>query len=205
VAFVDPGGGSGTDAMTLAIAHKGDDGKAVLDLAREVRPPFSPESVTTEFSAILQSYGITKVVGDRYAGEWPRERFRVNGISYEVSDKAKSDIYQAVLPILNSSNAELFELPRMFSQFLGLERRTARGGRDSIDHAPSGHDDIANCVAGALVLAYAGRERRGALACGVPTFGSRGDGGGVVRDGKYLSAAQQLAEQCAFAVANCMQ
>jgi hypothetical protein len=53
----------------------------------------------------------------------------------------------------------------MFSQFLGLERRTARGGRDSIDHAPSGHDDIANCVAGALVLAYAGRERRGALAC----------------------------------------
>jgi hypothetical protein len=31
-----------------------------------------------------------------------------------------------------------------------LERRTARGGRDSIDHpaGPSYHDDLANCVAG---------------------------------------------------------
>ena len=34
-----------------------------------------------------------------------------------------------------------------------LERRTARGGRDSIDHGPGAHDDIANAVAGALVLA----------------------------------------------------
>jgi hypothetical protein len=35
----------------------------------------------------------------------------------------------------------------------GLERRTARGGRDSIDHAPGGHDDLANAVAGAVALA----------------------------------------------------
>jgi hypothetical protein len=173
VAFTDPSGGSGTDSMTLAITHKNSDGKAVLDLVREVRPPFSPESVTAGFCVALQSYGITKVVGDRYAGEWPRERYHVHGVSYAVSEKAKSDIYQAVLPILNSNNAELFELPRMFSQFLGLERRTARGGRDSIDHAPSGHDDICNAVGGALVLAYAGRERRGAIAIGVETYGTR--------------------------------
>jgi hypothetical protein len=38
-------------------------------------------------------------------------------------------------------------------QLLGLERRTARGGRDSIDHAPGAHDDIANAAAGALTLA----------------------------------------------------
>jgi hypothetical protein len=183
-AFVDPSGGSGTDSMTLAIAHMGADGKVVLDLVREVRPSFSPESVVAEFCAVLRAYGITKVTGDRFAGEWPRERFRVHGISYEVSDRTKSDIYQAVLPILNSGNAELFELPRMFSQFLGLERRTARGGRDSIDHAPGGHDDIANAVAGALVLAYAGAGRRGALAVGVESFGSHGVGGQVA-DGKY--------------------
>jgi hypothetical protein len=36
------------------------------------------------------------------------------------------------------------------SQLVGLERRTARSGRDSIDHPPGGHDDLANCVAGAL-------------------------------------------------------
>ena len=31
------------------------------------------------------------------------------------------------------------------------ERRTSRIGRDTIDHAPGGHDDLANAVAGALV------------------------------------------------------
>jgi hypothetical protein len=39
------------------------------------------------------------------------------------------------------------------NQLCGLERRTARGGRDSIDHAPGAHDDLANCVAGAIVSA----------------------------------------------------
>jgi hypothetical protein len=39
---------------------------------------------------------------------------------------------------------------------LGLERRTARGGRDSIDHGPHGHDDLLNSAAGALVLAAQG-------------------------------------------------
>jgi hypothetical protein len=29
-----------------------------------------------------------------------------------------------------------------------LERRTARGGKDSVDHAPGGRDDVANVVAG---------------------------------------------------------
>jgi hypothetical protein len=32
-----------------------------------------------------------------------------------------------------------------------LERRTARGGKDSIDHPPRQHDDIANAVAGVAV------------------------------------------------------
>jgi hypothetical protein len=41
----------------------------------------------------------------------------------------------------------------MIAQFLGLERRTARGGKDSIDHAPQSHDDLANVAAGALVTA----------------------------------------------------
>jgi hypothetical protein len=36
---------------------------------------------------------------------------------------------------------------------VSLERRTARGGRDTIDHPPGGHDDVANAVAGACTLA----------------------------------------------------
>jgi hypothetical protein len=42
---------------------------------------------------------------------------------------------------------------RLVTQLCGLERRTARGGRDSIDHAPGEHDDLANAVAGAAALA----------------------------------------------------
>jgi hypothetical protein len=43
----------------------------------------------------------------------------------------------------------------LIAQLIGLERRTARSGRDSIDHGPGAHDDVANAVAGALVLAGA--------------------------------------------------
>jgi hypothetical protein len=46
----------------------------------------------------------------------------------------------------------LLPLQRLISQLCGLERRTSRGGRDSIDHAPAAHDDVANAVAGALLL-----------------------------------------------------
>jgi hypothetical protein len=41
----------------------------------------------------------------------------------------------------------------MKQQLVGLERRTARGGKDSIDHPPGGHDDVANAAAGAIVMA----------------------------------------------------
>jgi hypothetical protein len=79
----------------------------------------------------------------------------VHGIEYAPSEKSKSEIYRDLLPFLNSRKTELLDLPRLATQLIGLERRTARGGRDSIDHAPGTHDDIANCVAGALLLAIA--------------------------------------------------
>ena len=41
---------------------------------------------------------------------------------------------------------------RLVNQLCGLERRTARSGKDSIDHGPGGHDDLANSVAGAADL-----------------------------------------------------
>jgi hypothetical protein len=148
--FTDPSGGS-ADSMTLAVAHE-EHGVAVLDAVREVRPPFSPDAVVSEFAGLLKSYHLSRVTGDRYAGEWPREKFREYGIGYDLSDRPKSDIYRDTLPLLNSGQVELLDLPRLASQFCGLERRTARGGRDSIDHPPGQHDDLANAVAGALLL-----------------------------------------------------
>jgi hypothetical protein len=57
-----------------------------------------------------------------------------------------------MLPMLNSRQCQLLDIKRLISQLHGLERRTARGGRDLIDHPPGAHDDIANAVAGSLVL-----------------------------------------------------
>jgi hypothetical protein len=46
---------------------------------------------------------------------------------------------------------------KLVHQLVGLERRTSRGGRDSIDHAPGGHDDLANSVAGVADVISSGR------------------------------------------------
>jgi hypothetical protein len=158
IAFVDPSGGS-ADAMTLAIAYCDRSERAYLAAIREVRPPFSPEATVADFVELLRSYGVTRVRGDRYAGEWPRERFRALGVDYQPSDKSRSEIYGELLPLINSQRASLLDDKRLVSQLIGLERRTSRGGKDSIDHAPGGHDDLANATAGAVVYAVA-RDRR---------------------------------------------
>jgi hypothetical protein len=150
-AFVDPSGGS-ADSMTLAIVHREGE-RVIVDAICEARPPFSPESVVSDFAALLRSYGIKTVTGDRFAGEWPRERFFVHGIEYRVSEKSKSDLYRDMLPLINGCRVGLLDHPRLIAQLCALERRTARGGRDSIDHPPGQHDDIANAVAGAVVMA----------------------------------------------------
>ena len=149
-AFCDPSGGA-NDAMTLAVAHLRDGAFCVLDSVLEVRPPFDPERAVAECAAVLRRFGVTRVVGDRYAGEWPKARFREHGIVFEQSARPKSEIYHDLLPLLNAKRVELLEHPRLSAQLVGLERRTARGGRDSIDHTPGGHDDLANAAAGVLV------------------------------------------------------
>lgn len=75
VAFTDPSGGS-SDSFTLAIGHRAKDGLAVLDVLRETKPPFSPSSVVAEYAALLKSYGVTTVHGDRYATEARSDRRR---------------------------------------------------------------------------------------------------------------------------------
>ena len=154
-AFVDPSGGS-ADSMTLAITHRerrSGTNRIILDVALEVKPPFSPDAVCRDVAEVLRAYHVGVVTGDRYAGEWPRERFRRYGIGYTCSEQAKSDLYRDLLPHLNAGTVELLDHPRLVGQLASLERHTTRAGKDSIDHPPRGHDDVANAVAGALLLA----------------------------------------------------
>jgi hypothetical protein len=157
-AFTDPSGGA-HDSFTLAIAHREND-KVVLDALRETKPPFSPEGVVAEFATTLRSYRISTVTGDRYAGDWPREQFRKRCIAYQPAPKPKSDLYLELLAPINSGTCSLLDNERCINQLVGLERRTARSGRDSIDHAPGARDDVANALAGAihLVLSEAARQ-----------------------------------------------
>ncbi len=156
VGFVDPSGGAADD-MTLCIAHKEND-ITVIDCILAVKPPFSPDSVVSEFALTLKSYGVHRVSGDRYGGEWPAERFRVHGIRYDPAEKPKSDLYRDAVPIISARRVELLDHPKLIAQLIGLERRTARSGRDSIDHAPNSHDDIANAVCGAMTLTASPRK-----------------------------------------------
>jgi hypothetical protein len=152
VAGVDPSGGS-SDSMTLSISHAIED-RGILDLAREWRAPFNPDDVVREIADICRRYGITRVIGDRYAGEWVRERFRVHGITYELASLTRSDLYLTLLPALNSpGRIELLDHKRVVSQLCALERRTARSGKDSVDHPKGQHDDVINAAAISLVVA----------------------------------------------------
>lgn len=155
-AFVDPSGGV-SDAFTLAITHNDHD-LTVVDVARSIKPPFNPSQVVAEYAQLLKQYRIHKVCGDNYAGEWPKEAFQKHGISYERSTKNRSEIYIDLLPLLNSERAELPPIPQLSNELIGLERRTSRSGRDIIDHAPGGHDDLCNAVAGAVVFSAQARK-----------------------------------------------
>jgi hypothetical protein len=153
--FVDPSGGS-SDSFALAISHQ--EGEHVaLDVVREIKAPFAPSVAVEELAGVLKQYRVARIKGDYYAGKWPAEAFLKHGIAYEPCPTRKSDLYRDVLPLLNSGKVRLLDHIRMRSQFVNLERRTARGGKDSIDHVDGAKDDIANAVAGAVLAVTAKR------------------------------------------------
>lgn len=146
VGFVDASGG-GKDEFTVAIAHK-DKGKTVIDLVQGRKG--NPAAITADYAKTLKQYGITTVSGDRYAGEWVPTEFARHGIKYEKAPGNRSELYTAFAPALNSGTVELPPCEILARQFVALERRTTRGGRDIIDHPPGGSDDRANAVAGVV-------------------------------------------------------
>jgi hypothetical protein len=145
-AFVDPSGGR-RDAATLAIAHL-DKGQVILDVARAWKAPHDPAQVVEEMAAILKTYGVHRITGDRYAGAWPGQEFLKHRVIYEASEKDKSGLYLDFLPLVLSQRVELLDSKHLKAELTALERRARSAGRDLIDHPPRGHDDLANSVAG---------------------------------------------------------
>jgi hypothetical protein len=149
-AFTDPSGGS-HDSFTLAIGHHEKE-RLVLDVLRGITPPCDPSVVVKEFATILKSYRCDRVTGDHYSGQWVVESFEKKGVTYRHSDRNKSELYLETLPLFAQGCIDLVDYQRLTMELMQLERRTARSGKDSVDHAPGGHDDLANSCCGVLAL-----------------------------------------------------
>ena len=155
VAGVDPSGGSpGGDAMTLSIVHREED-RVVQDVLRIKQPGpngFNPAECVKEFASILRSFDVHEVTGDRYSGEWCSSQFEKEGITYRAAKRTKSDYYLEFLPIVMQGGCELLDHEQQSREFLELQRRPCKV-KDTIDHAPNLHDDLANAAAVSIVEA----------------------------------------------------
>src|SRR5439155_25924753 len=108
--------------------------------------------------ADLNRYRVTTIVGDRYAGEWPREQFRKRGVTYEPSDLSASDLFRELLPRLNTRTIALLDHPRAIGQLASLDRKVGRN-RDVIGHPRNGKNDVANAIAGVSWIAGDGAPK----------------------------------------------
>ena len=150
--FADSASGTGQDSYAASISHR--DGElVVVDVAHEIRPPFSAEAAVAEVAALFRAYGIERVIGDKYRAGLTIEMFGRHGLAYEYSERDRSAIYVETLPLFTSGRARLVDSRRLVTQFANLERRTTSVGRDRIDSGRDGHEDMCNAVSGALTLA----------------------------------------------------
>jgi hypothetical protein len=155
VAAVDPSGG-GTDAFTLAIVHHdAESGRMVHDVMYGWRGTRAEKidlgSVVGEIATILRRYDLYLVVGDRYAGQWPAQKFREVGITYVPAEFDKSKAYLELTPWLAQGAIELMAHEELVHELALVEKRLKPGGKTPVfDHPKGGHDDYPNAVAHAV-------------------------------------------------------
>jgi hypothetical protein len=193
VAFLDMAQGARSgDSAALGIAHR-EGQRAVLDVVRNIEPPFSPgDTIASVFVPLLRSYRIGEVRGDRHSVGFVREFLDGASIRFVPSELSKSQLYAELLALVNTGVVELLDDATLKHQLLGLQRRARRGGQDEIDHARGGHDDSANVAAGALVhVAGIGLKSKGSVML-VPSAARRN------AEIDVLTEAQHKATQGAF-------
>lgn len=151
--FIDASSGR-ADSYTAAVASRDGD-VGVLHCIVEIPAPCDPVNATAQIAAVLKSYGITEVFGDRYAVGFVTAELSRHGLTLQHTTKSRSDLYRELLPALRSKRLRLLASERMVSQLAALERRALSAGGERIDHPANGKDDVANAVAGALVMTAA--------------------------------------------------
>ena len=106
-------GGSRDDAV-LCSTHLDAGKRVIVDRIEKQAgsPPFDPRQAVRRFAGILHEYHLTSVTGDAYAGLTFRKDFEACGITYIVSKKTATDLYEALEPRLNAGEVELLGLHR---------------------------------------------------------------------------------------------
>ncbi len=143
------------------------------------------EGVVREIAAIVKSYGVFTVMGDRYAAGWVRERFRASGVAYEDATLRntegepvtldKSAAYLEVEPLFAQGAIAVLDHPTLIRELKLLERRPRAGGKTLVDHPHGAHDDHANALA--LAAAKCRQGRLAPVAGALESLGSAWGGG----------------------------
>lgn len=150
---IDVSGGRGDAAACAVSLVRADRPKDVIIAAcRRWPAPHDPKVVAAEVAAFLKTYGLALGIADQYGAELSRSIYSDAGVTLSASPVTRSEAYLHMLPLLTTGRIEIPDEPVLRRELLGLERRTTRSGKDSVDHGPHGHDDLANAVA---LAAYA--------------------------------------------------
>jgi len=166
--FADVAGGGGKDSYSIAIGHLENE-RVIIDVVRSRAPKFNPDEVTAQYCELLKEYGISSVTGDKFSGDWSLNSFAKHDISYERSEKTKSELY---LEAESPFNTEIVDLPNkelLITQLKNLIRKSRSGGKDSVDTDSGQPEDEANVIAGVIWLLGEGKGQGGAF--GVPNTG----------------------------------
>ena len=145
-----------TPSAPASVTSKGEKGEEtfVADVIRGRLAPFSdPSAIAAEYAKLARAYGCQKVVGDLFAAEWVASAFRDAGARYEPSPLNRSSLYLEALPSFNQGSVSIPNQALLLRELRGLERRTHRSGRDTVDHGAHGSDDHANALCGCLYMA----------------------------------------------------
>jgi hypothetical protein len=150
-AFIDMSSGVG-DASTIAIAHRDTGDRVVVDVIRGVPAPHDPASVAREFVALAKEYRCRVITGDAYAKGWVKGTIEACGAEYQQSRLPRSELYLEGLVLFARGQVRLPGHDVMLRELRLLQRRTAKSGRDSVDHIVGSHDDHPNSIFGSLHL-----------------------------------------------------
>lgn len=150
--FIDASSGR-SDSYTAAVASR-DREIGILHCIVEIPAPCDPVNATAQIAAVLRSYGVTDVWGDKYAVGFVSSELGRHGLTLQHTTKSRSDLYRELLPSLRSRRVRLLANERAVSQFANLERRALSAGAERIDHPAQGNakDDVSNAIAGALIM-----------------------------------------------------